>query len=80
VLPASSGRFCQFSLALMREFYTGLASGADAAESLRRAKLRMLQVFGTDVAPKLWSGVVVYGDGMTTIAASPQTTQWRNWR
>ena len=40
----------QFSLSLMREFYGALAAGADVGESLRRAKLRMLELFGSDVA------------------------------
>jgi CHAT domain-containing protein len=63
----------QFSLSLMREFYGSLADGADVGESLRRAKLRMLELYGPEVAPKLWSGVLVYGDGATTIANAPQT-------
>jgi len=64
----------QFSLALMREFYGALATGADVGESLRRAKLRILELFGPDVAPKLWSGVLVYGDSATTIASGEQQT------
>jgi CHAT domain-containing protein len=63
----------QFSLSLMREFYSALAAGADVGESLRRAKLRMLELFGPDVAPKLWSGLLVYGDTTTTIASSRRT-------
>ena len=63
----------QFSLSLMREFYGALAAGADVGESLRRAKLRMLELFGPDVAPKLWSGLLVYGDTAVTIASGPQT-------
>jgi CHAT domain-containing protein len=63
----------QFSLTLMREFYSALAAGADVGESLRRAKVRMLEVFGSDVAPKLWSGLLVYGDSAITIAGDPQT-------
>jgi CHAT domain-containing protein len=63
----------QFSLSLMREFYGALAAGADVGESLRRAKLRMLELFGSDVAPKLWSGLLVYGDTAVRIAVGPQT-------
>ena len=35
----------------------------DIGESLRRAKLRMIETFGPEAVPKLWSGVLVYGDG-----------------
>ena len=51
-----------FSLAMMREFYRRLAAGSDVAEALRDAKLHMLTSFGPQAAPKLWSGVLVYGD------------------
>lgn len=64
----------QFSLSLMREFYRELAAGGDIGESLRRAKLRMLEVFGAEVAPKLWSGVLVYGDAAITIANGTKAT------
>ena len=57
----------RFSLSLMREFYRQLASGADVGESLRRAKLRMLEQFGPEAVPKLWSGLLVYGDGATAV-------------
>lgn len=64
----------QFSLSLMREFYKELAVGVDVGESLRRAKLRMLELFGPDLAPKLWSGVLVYGDAAITIASGTRAT------
>jgi CHAT domain-containing protein/predicted negative regulator of RcsB-dependent stress response len=57
----------RFSLSLMREFYRQLADGADISEALRRAKLRMLELFGPEAVPRLWSGVLVYGDGATVI-------------
>jgi hypothetical protein len=57
----------------MREFYGALATGADVGESLRRAKLRMLEVFGPDVPSKLWSGLLVYGDTTITIVNGPRT-------
>ena len=53
----------QFSLSLMREFYRRLAAGADVANALRGGKLRMLEQFGPQAVAKLWSGVLVYGDG-----------------
>jgi CHAT domain-containing protein len=57
-----------FSLALMREFYRQLAGGADIAEALRGAKLRMLETLGPQATPRLWSGVLAYGDGTARIA------------
>jgi len=56
-----------FSLALMREFYRHLAGGADIADALRRAKLRMLEMFGSQAVPRLWSGVLAYGDAAVTL-------------
>lgn len=62
-----------FSLALMRAFYRELASGADIATALRDAKREMLVKFGPQAVPRLWSGVVAYGDARGTIATSPRT-------
>jgi CHAT domain-containing protein len=62
-----------FSLALMREFYRRLAAGADVAEALRDAKLQMLESFGPDAVPRLWAGVLVYGDGRGSIVPRPCT-------
>lgn len=61
-----------FSLALMRAFYRELASGADIATSLRDAKREMLVKFGPQAVPRLWSGVVAYGDARGTITTSPR--------
>jgi CHAT domain-containing protein/predicted negative regulator of RcsB-dependent stress response len=58
----------EFSLGLMREFYRRLASGADVADALRRAKLAMVERFGPHAAPRLWSGFQVHGDGTATLA------------
>jgi CHAT domain-containing protein/Tfp pilus assembly protein PilF len=57
----------QFSLGLMREFYRQLAAGADIAAALRHAKLKLIEQFGHDATPKLWSGVLVYGDGSNVV-------------
>jgi CHAT domain-containing protein len=57
----------QFSLALMRAFYTRLAAGADIASALRDAKLTMLDRFGPQAIPRLWSGVLAYGDATGTV-------------
>jgi CHAT domain-containing protein len=63
-----------FSLALMREFYRQVAAGKDIAAALRQAKLAMLDQYGPRAMARLWSGVLVYGDGAgivsTRIAAS----------
>jgi CHAT domain-containing protein len=56
-----------FSAAMMREFYRELASGGDIGESLRRAKLRMIETFGPEAVPRLWSGVLVHGDAAAVI-------------
>lgn len=62
-----------FSLALMREFYRRLAAGADVAEALRDAKLSMLKSFGPQAIPRLWSGVLAYGDGRGVITRAATT-------
>jgi len=64
-----------FSLTLMREFYRELAGGSDIGEALRRAKLKMIQNFGPDATPKLWSGVLAYGDASAVIAPTVGTAQ-----
>jgi CHAT domain-containing protein len=65
-----------FSLALMREFYRHLSAGADVAQALRLAKLQMLKQYGPRAVPKLWSGVVAYGDGAASVkpASAPNHT------
>ena len=67
-----------FSAALMREFYRELAGGADIGESLRRAKLRMIESFGPEALPKLWSGVLVYGDASAKIVSNSAATRGGN--
>jgi len=64
-----------FSAALMREFYRELAGGADIGESLRRAKLRMIESFGPQAVPRLWSGVVAYGDTSATVTSNARSTR-----
>ena len=65
-----------FSLALMREFYRQLASGTDVAQALRLAKLQMPKQYGPQAVPKLWSGVLAYGDGAASVkrAGAPNHT------
>lgn len=65
----------RFSLSLMREFYRQLAGGADVGEALRRAKLRMLELFGPEAVPRLWSGLLVYGDGAVKVGQTPETSK-----
>lgn len=59
-----------FSLTLMREFYQRLSDGADVGEALQQAKLQMLEKFGPQAVPRLWSGIVAYGDTTVTLASS----------
>lgn len=62
-----------FSLTLMRSFYRELAGGVDIADAMRRAKQQMLASFGPQAIPRLWSGVLVYGDGAGTIVRGGAT-------
>ena len=64
-----------FSAAMMREFYRELASGGDIGESLRRAKLRMIETFGPEAVPRLWSGVLVHGDAAAVVIPAGSTAQ-----
>ncbi|HXH23968.1 MAG TPA: CHAT domain-containing protein [Vicinamibacterales bacterium] len=64
-----------FSAAMMREFYRELASGRDIGESLRKAKLRMIETFGPEAVPRLWSGVLVHGDAAAVVIPSGSTAQ-----
>ena len=48
-------------MSLVRPFLAG---------ALRQAKLRMLELFGTEAVPRLWSGGVLFGDGTTSISAT----------
>lgn len=57
----------EFSLTMMREFYKQLASGVPVGEALRRSKRHMLGMFGPKAIPKLWSGVLVYGDASVRV-------------
>ena len=64
-----------FSAAMMREFYQELASGGDIGESLRKAKLRMIETFGPEAVPRLWSGVLVHGDAAAVVIPIGNTAQ-----
>jgi CHAT domain-containing protein/Tfp pilus assembly protein PilF len=64
-----------FSAALMREFYRQLAAGIDIGDALRRAKLKLIQDFGSAATPRLWSGVLAYGDTASVIALPGRVTQ-----
>lgn len=69
-----------FSAALMREFYRELAGGADIGQSLRRAKLRMIDSFGPEAVPRLWSGVLAYGDTSAIVASNKTATRGGNYK
>jgi CHAT domain-containing protein len=60
-----------FSLAIMREFYRQLAAGVDKGEALRKAKLTMVRRFGPQAVPKLWSGLLMYGDSVGAVVTPP---------
>ena len=60
-----------FSLALIREFYRNLASGKEKAVALQQAKLTILRRYGPEAVPRLWSGLVLFGDGVGGINARP---------
>jgi CHAT domain-containing protein len=51
----------------MKKFYQQLAAGLDKGEALRQAKLRLISEFGEEVTPKLWSGVVIFGDSTGSV-------------
>lgn len=63
-----------FSLALMREFYRRLAKGADIAAALRAAKQQMIAIHGPHASPRLWSGLLAYGDGRGVVLSAESTT------
>jgi len=46
---------------LMDDFYAGLSHGKSAAESLRAAKLKMLQAGGKNSQPYYWASLQLYG-------------------
>lgn len=64
-----------FSLGMMREFYRRLSAGSDVATAIRDAKVHMINSFGPQALPSLWSGVLVYGDGTASLSAPDTTAQ-----
>ena len=56
-----------FSLALMKEFYRELALGKIKAVALQQAKLTMIRRYGKVATPKLWSGLILFGEGAEPI-------------
>lgn len=62
-----------FSLALMREFYRGLADGKDIAAALSSAKKQMIAIHGPQATPRLWSGLLAYGDGRGVVKSLEYT-------
>ncbi len=70
VLASLWGADDTFSLALMKAFYQNLSKGLDAGESLRQAKLTLLERFGPNATPRLWSGYLLYGDSTAALPAN----------
>ncbi len=58
------------SLALMKEFYRLLGEGKEKALALQQAKLALLKIFPSQAAPKFWSGLLLYGDGVGSVASN----------
>lgn len=56
-----------FSLALMKEFYRQLAAGKQKAVALQQAKLAMIRQYGSAAIPKLWSGLLLFGEGSESV-------------
>ena len=63
----------QFTLVLMREFYSRLARGATKAVALRDAKLQLINRFGTEAPPALWAGFVLVGEGGNSLVQARGT-------
>ena len=57
----------EFTLALMREFYRRLATGANKATALRDAKLELIKKFGSQAPPLLWAGFIIVGEGSNSL-------------
>ena len=51
----------------MKDFYRRLAEGVDKGDALRQTKLQMLHQYGPNALPKLWSGLLMYGDSVGTV-------------
>jgi CHAT domain-containing protein len=64
-----------FSLALMREFYRQLAAGKQKAVALQQAKLAMIRQYGSAATPKLWSGLLLFGEGSETVLTQKREAQ-----
>ena len=47
----------------MKEFYRELALGKFKAVALQQAKLTMIRRYGKVATPKLWSGLILFGEG-----------------
>jgi CHAT domain-containing protein len=51
----------------MKEFYRQLAAGDQKAVALQRAKLAMIRQYGSAAIPKLWSGLLLFGEGSESV-------------
>jgi CHAT domain-containing protein len=51
-----------YTQSLMDHFYRRLVESRQPAQALRQAKLDLIQEFGDQAVPRLWSGFVIVGD------------------
>jgi CHAT domain-containing protein len=64
-----------YSLFLTKAFYEHLSRGESASDSLRTAKMAVLEKFGQNTPVKYWAGFVVTGNGQVKMSSRPVGVQ-----
>ena len=64
-----------FSAALMRSSIGSWLAAWTSVSPYVGRKLRMIESFGPEAVPKLWSGVLAYGDASAVVASNGAATQ-----
>ncbi len=64
-----------YSLFLTKTFYEHLNSGESAGDSLRAAKMAVLEKFGQNTPVKYWGGFVLTGNGQVRMSTRPVGVQ-----